>query len=79
MTAASFAGPVYANGYVRSYAAYLGMDPDAAVRRFKKSRGSARAELVFPSPAEGQVPGGAACGWFGVAGDGLWRMVLPHQ
>ena len=56
-------GPVYANGYVRSYAAYLGMDPDAAVRRFKKEAGDARArpELVFPSPApEGRVPGGAA-------------------
>ncbi|MED5336531.1 MAG: RodZ domain-containing protein [Pseudomonadota bacterium] len=56
-------GPVYANGYVRSYAAYLGMDPDAAVRRFKKEAGDPRVrpELVFPSPApEGRVPGGAA-------------------
>ena len=56
-------GPVYANGYVRSYAAFLGMDPDEAVRRFKREAGDTRArpELVFPSPApEGRVPGGAA-------------------
>ena len=75
-------GPVYANGYVRSYAAYLGMDPDAAVRRFKKEAGDPRArpELVFPRQrSKGVCRVARPIGWFGFAGDGLWRMVLPHQ
>ncbi|MGB1007544.1 MAG: helix-turn-helix domain-containing protein, partial [Thalassobaculaceae bacterium] len=44
-------GPVYANGYVRSYAAFLGMDPDEAVRRFKREAGDTRARSAAAASA----------------------------
>lgn len=53
-------GITYAIGYVRTYAAFLGLDPEPAVRRFKQEAAGLdrRTELVFPSPApEGRVPG----------------------
>ncbi len=53
---------IYAIGFVRSYAEYLGMDPRAAVERFKKEalELAARPVLLFPEPAtERRVPGGA--------------------
>jgi cytoskeleton protein RodZ len=46
-------GPAYAVGFVRSYAAALGLDPDEAVRRFRDVTGGAttkNGELVFPEP-----------------------------
>jgi cytoskeleton protein RodZ len=46
-------GPAYAVGFVRSYAAALGLDPDDAVRRFRDVTGGAatkNGELVFPEP-----------------------------
>ncbi|MFO0202817.1 MAG: RodZ domain-containing protein, partial [Alphaproteobacteria bacterium] len=46
-------GPAYAVGFVRSYAAALGRDPDEAVRRFRDVTGGAatkNGELVFPEP-----------------------------
>lgn len=56
-------GPAYALGFVRSYAAALGLDADEMVRRFRDSSGAAartRADLVFPEPVpERGVPAGA--------------------
>jgi len=54
-------GVTYAIGYVRTYAAFLGLDAEEAVRRFKHDAAGlhSRTELTFPSPApEGRVPGG---------------------
>ena len=53
-------GTTYAIGYVRTYAAFLGLDVEQAVTRFKKEAAGLdqRTQLVFPSPApEGRVPG----------------------
>ncbi|HUK58985.1 MAG TPA: RodZ domain-containing protein [Stellaceae bacterium] len=54
-------GPVYALGFVRTYANALGLDGDEAVRRFKlESAGlEQRADLAFPMPLTSRsVPGG---------------------
>lgn len=53
-------GLTYAIGYVRTYAAFLGLDVEQAVTRFKQEAAglAKRTQLVFPSPApEGRVPG----------------------
>lgn len=53
-------GTTYAIGYVRTYAAFLGLDVERAVTRFKQEAAGLdqRTQLVFPSPApEGRVPG----------------------
>lgn len=57
-------GPAYAVGFVRSYAAALGLDPDEAVRRFRDMTGGAASgrngDLVFPEPVPSRgVPAGA--------------------
>lgn len=55
-------GQTYAIGFVRSYAHFLGLDGDEAVRLFKGERdGDAdKARLSFPEPvAESRVPRGA--------------------
>jgi cytoskeleton protein RodZ len=55
-------GMTYAIGYVRTYAQFLGLDPQFAVKRFKAEVEGLdrRHELAFPSPPpEGKVPGGA--------------------
>jgi len=52
-------GPVYALGFVRAYAAHLGLDGDEAVRRFKlEAEGlEAQRDLAFPVPlTERSVP-----------------------
>jgi cytoskeleton protein RodZ len=52
-------GPVYALGFVRAYAAHLGLDGDEAVRRFKmEAEGlEAQRDLSFPVPlTERSVP-----------------------
>jgi cytoskeleton protein RodZ len=56
-------GAAYAVGFVRSYAAALGLDPDEAVRRFRDVTGGAAGksgDLVFlePVPSRG-MPAGA--------------------
>jgi cytoskeletal protein RodZ len=55
-------GTVYATGFVRAYADYLGLDVEAVTRRFKEEIAGLdqQTELVFPTPVpEGRVPGGA--------------------
>lgn len=56
-------GVAYAVGFVRSYAAALGLDPDEAVRRFRDVTGGAgvkSGELVFPEPVPSRgMPAGA--------------------
>ncbi|SDF91163.1 protein RodZ, contains Xre-like HTH and DUF4115 domains [Limimonas halophila] len=55
-------GATYAVGFVRSYAAFLELDEEEVVRRFKEDvAGLERTqELHFPEPVnEGKVPGGA--------------------
>jgi helix-turn-helix protein len=37
-------GAVYTTGFLRSYAAYLGLDPDDAVAQWRRERGGARRE-----------------------------------
>lgn len=54
-------GPVYAVGFVRSYAEYLGLDGEIAVEAFKQETLGLNGEtkLVFPSPIpESRVPTG---------------------
>jgi cytoskeleton protein RodZ len=55
-------GNVYAIGFIRTYAEYLGLDSEEVIRRYKlESVGSADTSLlVFPSPiVENRIPGGA--------------------
>src|SRR5882762_6725409 len=55
-------GPVYALGFVRSYADYLGLDGEAVAQRFKaESAGlETKPDLSFPMPlSERSMPGGA--------------------
>jgi cytoskeleton protein RodZ len=52
-------GAPYANGFVRSYAEFLGLDAAEILRRFREESGGlgARTELVFPAPvSEGGFP-----------------------
>ena len=55
-------GTAYAIGFVRSYAEFLGLEPEETVKRFKQEiHGLERAPtLAFPVPKpEGKLPGGA--------------------
>lgn len=78
-------GPTYALGFVRTYAASVGLDPEEIARRFKAEAGevNARAELAFPAPMpERGVPVGAVvllglvlavaayAGWYHLSGEG---------
>jgi cytoskeletal protein RodZ len=77
--------PVYALGFVRAYANYLGLDGEEAVRRFKHEtvdfeppRG-----LSFPVPlAERSIPGGTmvlAAVILALCGYGLWYYVSTGE
>ncbi len=77
--------PVYALGFVRAYANYLGLDGEEAVRRFKQEtvdfagpRG-----LTFPVPlAERSIPGGTmvlAALILALCGYGLWYYVSTGE
>lgn len=48
---AALPGKAYAIGFVRSYAEYLGLDPDDCIRRFKAEY----ADAMDPKPVEGEV------------------------
>ena len=78
-------GNTYAVGFVRSYAASLGLDPEELVRRFRAETGemAKSTELIFPSAApERGLPagalallglllvGGAYIGWYRLSGEG---------
>ena len=55
-------GTVYAVGFIRAYARYLGLDQADVLRRFKEEAAGADrgTELVFPAPLpEGRLPSGA--------------------
>ncbi len=55
-------GPTYAIGFIRSYANFLDLNGEEAVRLFKNERDGegGKAELVFPEPvAESRIPKGA--------------------
>jgi cytoskeleton protein RodZ len=78
-------GPVYAVGFVRAYAEYLGLDGEEAARRFKREGQGLdhQPDLTLPMPiAERSIPGGrilmtalvlAICGY------GLWYYVGTAQ
>ncbi len=83
-------GTAYALGYLRSYAASLGLDPDEMSRRFRAATDEdhRKTELVFPAPvASRAVPAGAVVllgaalavgayiGWYRMTGDALPRQV----
>ncbi len=78
-------GNAYALGYVRSYAAALGLDASEMVRRFKAEAAEVtqRTELIFPAPVpERGLPAGAVVllglvlvcgayiGWYRLSGEG---------
>jgi cytoskeletal protein RodZ len=56
-------GATYANGFLRTYAEHLGLDPQLVLRRFKEETSgglTAKPELYLPKPApESRIPGGA--------------------
>lgn len=56
-------GGTYAQGFLRTYAEFLGLDGDELVRRFRQEGAGGftnRTQLAFPSPvSEGRIPGGA--------------------
>jgi cytoskeletal protein RodZ len=55
-------GPVYALGFVRTYADYLGLDGEAVAQRFKNEAAGleTKSDLSFPMPLpERSLPGGA--------------------
>jgi len=53
-------GRVYAIGFVRTYATFLGLDSAVAIERFKSEATLAHSQLQPPTPPpEGRVPGGA--------------------
>lgn len=72
-------GPVYALGFVRTYANYLGLDGDEAVRRFKLDAAGLeqRRDLAFPVPLTPRsIPGGRmllAAFVLAVCAYGIWH------
>ena len=76
---------VYAMGFVRAYANFLGLDADEAVRRFKQETSAFEAPrgLSFPVPlGERSIPGGTmllAALIFAFCGYGLWYYVSTGE
>lgn len=78
-------GNAYALGFLRTYATFLGLDPDEMLRRFRAEASgvSRRTELAFPAPVpERGLPAGAVvllglllvvgayAGWYRLSGEG---------
>ena len=57
-------GPVYAIGFIRTYALYLNLDADELIRRFKNEQSTLtqRQNLVFPAPPPTSRVSGVAIG-----------------
>ena len=78
-------GPVYALGFVRSYANYLGLDGDEMVRRFKLEAAGLeqRRDLAFPMPLTSRsVPGGRmllAAFVLAVCAYGIWHYLSTGE
>ncbi len=81
---AELPGAAYAVGFLRTYAASLGLDADEMSRRFRAGSGTAvrRTELAFPAPVPQRgipagavvllgllLAGGAYVGWYRYSGD----------
>ncbi len=79
-------GGTYAIGFLRTYAEFLGLEPEEMVRRFKMEAAGelhARSELVFPSPmSEGRIPSGGLV-FVGlvlaVVAYGVWYLIGSHD
>ncbi len=82
---ADLPGNAYAIGFLRTYAATLGLDPDELTRRFRSEAAEVNrlTELSFPAPVPGRgVPAGAVVllgvmlavgayiGWYRLSGNG---------
>jgi cytoskeleton protein RodZ len=71
-------GPSYALGFMRTYADYLGLNPDEVLRRFKKGSPplAAKPHLSFPIALDDRaMPGGGAlvtAAILAVCGYGVW-------
>jgi cytoskeletal protein RodZ len=55
-------GPAYATGFIRTYANFLGIEPDSVIQGYKQERDrpSAEGNLTFPTPEqETRIPGAA--------------------
>jgi cytoskeletal protein RodZ len=55
-------GPAYAAGFIRTYADFLGLDPDGVIQGYRQERDRPKAEgnLTFPTPEqETRIPGAA--------------------
>jgi hypothetical protein len=55
-------GPAYATGFIRTYANFLGLDPDSVIQGYKleRDRPSVEGNLTFPTPEqETRIPGAA--------------------
>ena len=78
---ADFPGNAYALGFLRSYAALLGLDPAEMTRRSRTEAADVnRLDLIeFPSPGAGprRAYGGRRAAWHGAGDRRVYRLVPP--
>jgi cytoskeleton protein RodZ len=78
-------GPVYALGFVRTYAIHLGLDGEEAVRRFKQEAAGfeKRRDLAFPMPLTPRsIPGGRmvlVAAVLAVCAYGIWYYLSTEE